>query len=140
MSDLPKEAFEILKQVNAKAYAPYSGFKVSAVVKVKGDDTLYSGNNVENAVNGASVCAERSAISHMVSQTGAKPLEWVAVLGGKSGEKVAPCGVCRQVIFEFCEDIDVPVYMFADDGSFEKTTIGDLLPMAYKGKDFLKNY
>jgi cytidine deaminase len=135
-----EEAFELAKQVNTRAYAPYSGLKVSAVVKLRGDDTLYPGNNVENAVNGASVCAERSAVSNFVSHAGAKAIEWVVVLSSKSGEKIAPCGVCRQVLFEFCDDLDVPIYMFADDGTFDRATIGELLPMVYKGKDFLKNY
>tara|TARA_B100001248_G_scaffold227436_1_gene185848 strand:- start:6730 stop:7146 length:417 start_codon:yes stop_codon:yes gene_type:complete len=131
-------AFELAKQVMAKAYAPYSKFKVGAVVKAKGEDRLFSGANVENAVNGASVCAEITAISQMASQCDAKELEWVMVVSEQEDPLTPPCGLCRQWIFEFTDDLNLPIYIYSVSGKNIQTTLGELLPMAYKGKEILK--
>ncbi|MEZ4871459.1 MAG: cytidine deaminase [Bdellovibrionales bacterium] len=136
MDKVVQDAFELACAARDRAYAPYSGFNVGAVIKFKNSDNLYCGSNVENAVNGVSVCAERSAISHGISLKGANPLEFVVVVTHEADQFVSPCGACRQVLFEFCEDADVPVYIFRKGGEHIKKTIGELLPMAYKVKIF----
>lgn len=137
MSDIIQEAFALAKSTREKAFAPYSGFKVGSVIKAKGSDQLFAGNNVENAVNGASVCAERSSVSGMVATLGESDIEWVVVVADFD-QPTPPCGVCRQVIFEFCKDPSTPVHMFTLSGERTDSSIGELLPMAYAGKTFLK--
>lgn len=83
----------------ANAYAPFSGFRVGAVV-VDADGSHYSGANVENSAFGSGICAEGSAISRAVS-AGARTLDTVAVAGLDTSEPVYPCGNCRQLMVEF---------------------------------------
>ena len=89
------------------AYAPYSQFKVGAAV-LGIDGKIYTGCNIENASYGMTVCAERTAIFKMVSE-GCQKFKALAVVGGGK-EDSAPCLACRQVMTEFCESFDVPVY------------------------------
>ena len=85
------------RRVRARAYAPYSRFKVGAAV-LTASGAVVSGCNVENASYGLSICAERAAIQRAVAQ-GHKRLRIIAVVGGRTG--VLPCGACRQVMHEF---------------------------------------
>lgn len=97
---LVEEAIEARK----RAYAPYSEFLVGAALLCK-DGTIYTGCNIENASYGACNCAERTAIFKAVSE-GAGDFEAIAVVGGKQGEPIdfcPPCGICRQVMTEFCD-------------------------------------
>ncbi len=85
------------------AYAPYSGYKVGAAV-CTADGMIYTGCNIENASYGATVCAERTAMLKAVSD-GARNFTAIAIVGGKNGVitgTAAPCGICRQVLTEFC--------------------------------------
>ena len=100
MEDLLAEA----KIVRKKAYAPYSNFKVGAAVLTI-DGKIFTGCNVENSSYGLSICAERSAIFNAVS-SGYKKFAKVAVVTD-SEPPSSPCGACRQVIFEFGDDIEV---------------------------------
>ena len=86
-----------------KSYAPYSHFHVSAAL-LCGDGTVFTGNNIENASYTPSVCAERCAFFKAVSE-GRRDFTAIAVCGGPDGvikDYCAPCGVCRQVMREFC--------------------------------------
>src|SRR3989304_6951189 len=100
MEDLLAEA----KIVRKKAYAPYSNFKVGAAVLTI-DGKIFTGCNVENSSYGLSICAERSAISNAIS-SGYKKFTKIAVVTD-SEPPASPCGACRQVIFEFGDDIEV---------------------------------
>ena len=86
------------------AYAPYSGYRVGAALLAE-DGVVYSGCNVENASYSATICAERTAFSAAVA-AGARKFKAIAIAGGKglrADEKAAPCGICRQVMAEFCD-------------------------------------
>ena len=112
----------------ALAYAPYSKFRVGAVV-VDADGNHYSGANVENSAYGATICAEGSAISHAVS-CGARRLDTVAVacLDADDADGGYPCGNCRQMMVEFGVRrviVDTP------EGPREHT-LAELLPFGFK--------
>ena len=112
-----------------KAYAPYSGYKVGAAL-LCADGTVYQGCNIENASYTPTICAERTAFSKAVSE-GHRDFTAIAICGGKDGVITGvfpPCGVCRQVMREFCEQ-DFVVYMITDGkGSYESRTLAQLLP------------
>ena len=116
-----------------KAYAPYSNFRVGAVVR-SGNGNLYAGCNVENAAYPEGCCAEASAISAMVMD-GETSITEVAVMGGGE-ELVTPCGGCRQRIREFASD-DVTIHVCGPEGVRKSVTLGELLPLSF-GPDNLK--
>ncbi len=116
-----------------KAYAPYSKFKVGAVVR-GGNGALYAGCNVENAAYPQGCCAEASAISAMVMD-GETSITEICVIGG-GDELVTPCGGCRQRLREFGAD-DVPVHVCGPEGLRKTVTLGQLLPLPF-GPENLK--
>lgn len=114
------------------AYAPYSGYRVGAALLTK-SGKVYLGCNVENASFTPTVCAERTAFLKAVSE-GEKDFSMIAIAGGKDGKitgSFPPCGVCRQVMAEFC-DADFEVLIVNSQDSFEKHTLSQLLPLAFK--------
>lgn len=116
------------KKAMEKSYSPYSGFKVGAALLAK-SGKVYTGCNVENASYAATVCAERTAFFKALSE-GEREFEKIAVAGGKNGEIsdfCLPCGVCRQVMAEFCGNDFVIVMLGADD-SLNQKTLKELLP------------
>ena len=109
------------------SYAPYSNFTVGAA--------LYTGCNIENAAYGPSNCAERTAVFKAVSE-GKKNFKAIAVVGGlnkKIEDYCSPCGVCRQVLAEFC-DKDFKVIMAKSLDDIKILTLGDLLPESFSLK------
>lgn len=127
-----EELIEVAKVVREKAYAPYSNFKVGAALLTK-KGKIYTGCNVESASYGLTVCAERVAIWKAVSE-GESEFETIAVVADTE-ELTPPCGVCRQIIWEFCGD--VPVIFANLKGKTETVKMSDLLPRAFDTK-FLK--
>ena len=125
MSD--KELLELAKQARAKAYAPYSGFTVGAALLGR-SGRVYLGCNVENAATPAGICAERVALVKAVSEEESEFVA-IAIAGGRAGQAeiiCPPCGICRQMLSEFC------------DGSFriilsdeEVYTLENLLPKSF---------
>ncbi len=126
------ELTEAAKAVREKAYAPYSNFKVGAALLTK-KGKIYTGCNVESASYGLTVCAERVAIWKAVSE-GESEFETIAVVAD-THELTPPCGVCRQIIWEFCGD--VPVVFANLEGKTETVKMSELLPRAFDTK-FLK--
>ena len=119
-----------------KAYAPYSGFQVGAALLCS-DGTVFTGCNIENAAYSPTNCAERTAVFKAVSE-GHKDFAAIAICGGKGGKissLCTPCGVCRQVLSEFCKE-DFSIYLAHKDG-YKTLTLGDLLPYSF-GEDALK--
>ena len=112
------------------SYSPYSGYRVGAALLGK-SGKVYGGCNVENAGYTPTNCAERTAIFKAVSE-GEREFAAIAVIGG-SGEAVdpacAPCGVCRQVLAEFCSP-DLPVIL-GSPAHWRVVTLGELLPLAF---------
>ena len=99
-----RELLEEAKKARLKSYAPYSKFQVGAALLTK-DGKIYHGCNIENASYTPTNCAERTAFFKAVSE-GDREFEKIAIVGGKEGTEAddlcAPCGVCRQVMMEFC--------------------------------------
>lgn len=112
----------------AHAYAPYSNHPVGAALLGR-SGRVYRGANVENAVNGLSICAERVAIGKAVSE-GEKEFVKIAVACAHPGF-CRPCGACRQVLFEFAPQIQV--IMGNTRGEFEVKSLAELLPAAFDG-------
>ena len=120
------------REVRERAYAPFSNFRVGAAVETA-DGKIYSGCNIESASYGLTVCAERVAIWKAISE-GEKNLTRIAVVVDTE-ELTPPCGVCRQIIWEFCGD--VPVTLANLHGKTETVQMKELLPRAFDSK-FLK--
>ena len=119
------------------AYVPYSGYKVGAALVTK-TGKVYLGCNIENAAYSPSVCAERTALFKAVSE-GNREFAGIAVTGGPDGKiegSFPPCGVCRQVLAEFCAP-EMPVYLVESDAplKFKTMTLGELLPESFTPKN-----
>ena len=120
------------------AYAPYSHFKVGAALLSK-NGRVFTGCNIENASFSPTVCAERTAFFKAVSD-GVKEFAAIAIVGGKEGEiapSCAPCGVCRQVMSEFC-DQDFVVVLGTPD-NFKTYEFGKILPLSFSKSDLKDN-
>lgn len=126
-----KELYELAIKAMKHSYSPYSDCKVGAALLCK-NGKVFTGTNIENAAFGPTVCAERVAIFKAVSE-GEKEFEKIAVVGGKGGVIngiFAPCGVCRQVLREFCED-DFKILLGETPESFKEVTLKELLPLSF---------
>ena len=108
VSEIVKKAYELAKKVQDNAHAPYSNFHVGAAIKLKGQDDIVVGCNVENASYGATVCAERGAIQTSVATFGKKEFEFVVVVSNTQ-PAIGPCALCLQVLSEFA-DKNLPIY------------------------------
>lgn len=120
------------------AYAPYSGYKVGAAL-LTADGTVYTGCNIENAAYSPSVCAERVAFFNAISH-GERNFTAIAVAGGNDGRiegAFPPCGVCRQVMAEFCPP-EFKVLVVTGTDSYKKYTLFELLPEAFTPKNIDK--
>ncbi len=128
------EAKNMLRMANEakdRAYVPYSGFHVGACLKAA-SGAYYLGCNIENAAYSPTNCAERTAMFKAVYE-GEREFEALAIIW--DGEKPAvPCGVCRQVLAEFCSP-EMPVVCANKDGEFHILSLGDLLPNAFTPRD-----
>jgi cytidine deaminase len=122
------ELLEAARRVRAHAYAPYSRFAVGAAVRGL-SGRIYAGANVENASYGLAICAERSAVAAAVA-AGETGLTACAVVTSAS-PPAAPCGMCRQVLAEFAPDT-LPIALSNDGDEREDTTLGALLPRAFR--------
>ena len=132
MKHTEKELIDAATEVRNRAHAPYSNFRVGAAVETE-DGEIYTGCNVESASYGLTVCAERVAIWKGISE-GVTKFGRVAVVVDTE-ELRPPCGVCRQIIWEFCGD--VPVILSNLHGKSETIQMSELLPRAFDSK-FLK--
>jgi cytidine deaminase len=115
-----------------KAYAPYSRFTVGAAVLAASGE-IYCGANVENASYPAGICAERSAIFHAVAM-GERRLSAIALCGGKEGGELGacfPCGICRQVMREFCDPEQFIVIVATSPTDWTVHTLARLLPDSF---------
>lgn len=118
------------EEARRKSYSPYSHFCVGAALLTK-DGKVYTGCNIENAAYTPTNCAERTAFFKAVSE-GERAFEAIAISGGRAGDKggfCAPCGVCRQVIAEFC-DKDFQIVL-GDAERFEVYSLDALLPLSF---------
>lgn len=118
------------------AYVPYSGFAVGAALLTK-EGKIYRGCNIENAAFSPTNCAERTAFFKAVSE-GERNFEAIAIVGGPAGNPPVdfcyPCGVCRQVMAEFCSD-DFTVIIGKSEDEFKEHKLSDVLPYTFREPD-----
>lgn len=129
-----KKLMEKANEMRKTSYAPYSHFRVGAVLVTK-DGKEYTGCNFENASFPATVCAERTAFAKAISE-GEREFACIAIVGGREGEIspfCAPCGVCRQVMSEFCGS-DFEVVLGIPD-KFKVFKFDEVLPMRFTGDE-----
>lgn len=128
-----KELFDLAVKARDKAYCPYSDISVGAALLTK-SGKVYVGTNIENSSFTPTVCAERVAFFSAISE-GEREFVAIAVAGGRQREKsrkiFPPCGVCRQVMTEFCSP-DFKIIL----SECESVTLGEILPLGF-GKDFV---
>ncbi len=119
-----------------KSYSPYSGFAVGAALLCK-NGNVYTGCNIENSGYSATNCAERTAFFKAVSE-GETEFERIAVVGGDKEKPLdnycSPCGICRQVMKEFCKS-DFEIIMAKNEEDFISMTLSELLPMAFDKRE-----
>lgn len=123
------ELISLALKARENAYTPYSDYKVGAALKVK-SGKVYTGCNIENASFSPTVCAERTAIFKAISE-GEREFEAIAVVGGKNEitDFAPPCGVCRQVMNEFCSpDFEIILYNGKEERIFK---LKEILPLAF---------
>ncbi len=132
MTDL--ELMRLAEDARAYSYTPYSHFAVGAALLTK-SGKVYTGCNIENASYTPTVCAERTAVFKAVSE-GEREFAAIAIIGGPAGQKgrfCAPCGVCRQVLREFCA-LDFRILLGTTE-EVQTFTLGDLLPTSFAPSD-----
>lgn len=133
--ELIKEA--ILARENS--YCPYSGFAVGAALLTK-DGVVYRGCNIENSAYSSTNCAERTAIFKAVSE-GVKDFTKIAIVGGPKGKPLSdyayPCGVCRQVMREFCNEETFEVIVAVSEEHYMKKLLKEMLPFSFGPENLL---
>jgi len=127
-------------QARNQSYSPYSNFAVGAALLSK-DGKLYTGCNIENAAYTPGNCAERTALFKAVSE-GVREFSSIAIVGGPKGtdtlDLCTPCGVCRQVMMEFCDPKTFQVILAKDPENYKIFTLEQILPMGFGPKDLEK--
>ena len=134
----PKELIAQAVEAMGRAYAPYSGYKVGAAL-LCADGTVYQGCNIENASYSPTNCAERTAFFKAVYD-GHRDFTAIAVCGGKDGVITGafpPCGVCRQVMREFCGS-GFRIYLSKGDGTYFEASLEEMLPFSFSQEDLSK--
>lgn len=133
-----KELIRQALEAREMAYAPYSGFKVGAALLTKGGK-VYKGCNIENAGYTPTNCAERTAFFKAVSE-GEREFSAIAIVGGKGDlptDYAYPCGVCRQVMMEFCDPETFQIILAVSRDKYDIFTLKELLPFGF-GPDNLE--
>jgi len=128
-----EELIRLAYEGKERSYSPYSGFQVGAALLAE-NGTVYLGCNIENAAYSATNCAERTAFFQAVSE-GVKEFRAIAIVGGpkgsKKGELCAPCGVCRQVMMEFCNPKEFQIVLEDGNGGYVTKTLEEILPFGF---------
>lgn len=130
-----RELLNLALRARENAYAPYSGFRVGAAL-LAADGRVFCGSNIENASYPATICAERAAFSAAVS-AGAREFAAIAIAGGKDDAAdpcVAPCGICRQVMAEFCK-ADAFKIILGNETEQNGYSLAELLPLGFGAKN-----
>lgn len=128
MDPIEKKLWEAAKKARENSYSPYSNYRVGAAILC--GKRIYSGTNVENSSYGATICAERSAVAQAISE-GEKSIDAVLVVTEKPA---SPCGICRQVLSEFCQD-DTPVWLSSGSEIADLYRFDELHPRGFKPSD-----
>ena len=131
-----RELIQYAIEARKQAYTPYSHFQVGAALLAE-DGTVYGGCNVENAAYTPTNCAERTAFFKAVSE-GKRKFTAIAIVAAPEGaplRKTAPCGVCRQVMMEFCDLESFRIISAASPEDYEVYTLAQLMPMGFGPAD-----
>ena len=132
----PEQLMNTAIEAMKMSYSPYSKYRVGAALLAKGG-MVYTGCNIENAAYSPTVCAERCAIFKAVSE-GVQEFEAIAVVGCRDDgmpRTAFPCGVCRQVMAEFCDTDSFMIYVLGQGGDVEGHTLAQLLPESFGKSD-----
>ena len=125
------------EKARLKAYTPYSHFQVGAVLETR-DGKLYYGANIENASYGATNCAERTAFFKAINE-GEREFSRIAIAGGPEGSRpgstCAPCGICRQVMREFCQPEEFMIILSDGKNGVIEKSLEELLPLSFGPED-----
>lgn len=127
-----EKLIELAMEQLSFSYAPYSGFKVGAVLLTQ-KGKIYTGCNIENAAYTPSNCAERTAFFKAVSE-GERAFQAICIVGGKNGvltDYTAPCGVCRQVMMEFCNPDTFQIILAISKEQYKIFTLKELFPLGF---------
>ncbi len=130
-----EKLIEMAKTATSNAYAPYSDFCVGAALLCK-NGKIYTGCNIENSSFSPTSCAERTAFFKAISE-GERAFEAIAIVGGKNldfSDFCYPCGVCRQVMSEFCKG-EFRIILGKADGEIIEATLSDLLPNGFSSEN-----
>lgn len=133
----PQELIVLAKEAMSHAYAPYSGYWVGAAL-LAADGRVYQGCNIENASYTPTVCAERTAFFKAIYD-GVQDFQAIAVVAGKNGVITGyfpPCGVCRQVMREFCRD-DFMIYMGGAEDNYVAKSLAEILPFSFSAESHM---
>ncbi|MBQ9990892.1 MAG: cytidine deaminase [Lachnospiraceae bacterium] len=135
-----EQLLEEAKAARRRAYTPYSGFQVGAALLTQ-EGKVYRGCNIENAAYGPTNCAERTAFFKAVSE-GERNFSAIAIVGGKESgeaeETCSPCGVCRQVMMEFCHPQEFRIILADGKGGYQVYLLEELLPLGFGPKNLEK--
>lgn len=133
MEELIREAL----RMRGYSYAPYSGFRVGAALLTR-EGKIYTGCNIENASYTPTNCAERTAFFKAVSE-GERNFQAIAIVGGAGGaaelDYCPPCGVCRQVMMEFCDEKTFQVILVKSETEYRVMTLEELFPLGFGPKN-----
>lgn len=140
MKNTEAELIASALKARERAYVPYSHFAVGAALEAS-DGTIYLGCNIENAAYPATICAERTALCAAVAD-GKRSFTRIAIVGAPVGETIReacpPCGVCRQMLSEFCDPEQMLVLLPSAPDTFETLTLSELLPRSFTTKNLIK--
>ncbi len=123
----PENLILAAQEARRRAYTPYSGYKVGAALQTD-TGAIVAGCNVENLSYGATICAERTAVTKMIADGLGQKISAIAVA---SKDGVTPCGICLQVLSEFVEGPETLVYRVNENGEVQSMPFGNLLPHAF---------
>lgn len=138
-NELKVELFNTAKEMLSLSYSPYSHFTVGAAL-LTSDGKIFTGCNIENAAYGPSNCAERTAIFKAVSE-GHLKFDAIMVVGGPDGkikDYCPPCGVCRQVMMEFCNPDTFTIFLAKSENDIIEYKLKELLPLGFGNADLNK--
>ncbi len=123
-----EELIKLADKAKENAYVPFSNFKVGAALETE-EGEIFLGCNVENSTYGATNCAERTAVFSAVTN-GYTKLKKIAIMSSE-GDFTSPCGICRQVLFEFMGEEGI-IILGNEQGDIKEYKLGELLPMGFK--------
>lgn len=130
-----EEMIRMAMDARKKSYSPYSHFQVGACLQTR-EGKYYTGCNIENASYPATNCAERTAFFKAVSD-GVKEFKRIVIVGGREKEELEicpPCGICRQVMAEFCDAADFEIILATSPEKYDVYLLKELLPLSFGGK------